>query len=98
MTIDFECVNCGADFELDFIDLMEEPGKLKCPNCDAKADAHTVEDLVSALDDVMATMALLRRKFNFSITVETDDLPAPYATSEAESEEETWEEEEDLEN
>jgi DNA-directed RNA polymerase subunit RPC12/RpoP len=94
MTIDFECAGCGADFEIDFAALMEDATKLQCPNCDAKADTHAVEDLIGALDDVMATMAILRRKFNFTLTIEADDLPPPYGPSDGETEEdEVWEEE-----
>ena len=98
MTIDFECVGCGADFEVDVAILMEDATKLVCPNCDAKADPHSVEDLMGALDDVMASMAHLRRKFHFAINIETDDLPPPYGPADNEQEEEeVWEEEEDVE-
>ena len=79
MTIDFECSACGADFELDISTLMEDPTRLQCPNCDVKSDPRVVEDLMGALDDVMYNMSHLRRKFNFSITIETDDLPPPYS-------------------
>ncbi|MFA6032377.1 MAG: hypothetical protein WC889_05710 [Myxococcota bacterium] len=96
MTIDFECVNCGEDFEIDAAVLIEDPTKLQCPSCDVKADQRTVEDLMSALDDVMASMAHLRKKFQFAINIETDDLPAPYAETESEDEdEEVWDKEEE---
>ena len=93
MTIDFECVSCGADFEVDVAMLMEDATKLQCPNCDAKADPHSVEDLMGELDDIMANMAHLRRKFRFTINIETNDLPSLHEPADDKREEENEEEE-----
>lgn len=92
MTIEFECINCGADFELDFTDLLDKPEKLKCPNCDIKADIHAVEDMMGALDDVCANVKQIRKKFRVTFTLESDDLPPPYGPAD-EQETETWAEE-----
>ena len=93
MTIDFECVSCGKDFELDVAILMEDAAKLQCPNCDAKADPRSVEDLMGELDDVMANMAHLRRKFHFTINIETNDLSEPHEPADDKREEREEDEE-----
>lgn len=89
MTLEFECINCGADFEFEFNDLLDKPEKLKCPNCDIRADVHSVEDLMGALDDVCANVKNIRRKFRLSFTLESDDLPPPYGPAD-EHEADNW--------
>lgn len=99
MTIDFNCQECDASFELDFGELMEgDP--LVCPNCGQRAPAKATEDFASALDEFLARVAELRSRFLLSATIESDDLPPPYdeeglAEEEEEEEEDEEEEEED---
>ena len=88
MTIELNCQECDAAFELEFGDLMEgEP--LVCPECGQRAPATVTEELANALDDLLARVSDLRSRFHLALTVESDDLPSPY------DEEPTDEEEDD---
>src|SRR5260370_32649204 len=94
MVIDIECSNCNGDFEIDVADFIEAPKPIKCPHCKAKLDAKASEDFATVLEDLIAQTAAMAKKFNLTLTIETDDLPGPYAKEE---EEEEVEEDEDLE-
>jgi len=77
MTIDLNCQQCDASFELDVTDILEgEP--LACPNCGQKAPRKSVEELGNALDELLGRVAELRPRFLVSFSVESDDLPPPY--------------------
>lgn len=78
MTIDLACAKCEASFELEVTELLEEPGSLACPNCEARAPRRKVEALASALDDLLRSVAGLAQSFVVSFAAETDDLPAAY--------------------
>lgn len=99
MTIDFNCQNCDASFELDVSDILEgDP--IVCPNCSQKTARKQVEELGNALDEFLARVAELRPRFLLSMSVESDDLPPPYdeeggAEDEEEEEEELEDEEDD---
>ncbi|MHB8417886.1 MAG: hypothetical protein ACYDCL_07410 [Myxococcales bacterium] len=105
MTIDLACVECEASFELDVTELLDEPGSLVCPNCDAKAPKRKAEALASALDDLLRAIAAVADKFAVTLSAETDDLPAAFepasggkrhaAHAEEEDEEEEADEDED---
>lgn len=75
MTIDLACAECEASFELDVTELLDEPGSLVCPNCDAKAPKRKAEAFASALDDLLRTIAALADKFTLTLSAETEDLP-----------------------
>jgi hypothetical protein len=97
MTIDLTCQKCDASFELDATELLEGNEPIKCPNCDAKAPQALVDDLANALGELCKQTAALSKRFSLSLAVESDDLPAPYdSTEEDEEEEEEEDEEEDL--
>lgn len=96
MTIDFSCEKCEASFEIDAADVIEGSERLKCPNCDAKAPQAMGEDFSNALGDLCKSIAALRKKFGVSLSLETDDLPAPYDADAEEDEEEEVDSDEDL--
>lgn len=94
MTIDLTCQKCEASFEMDASDLIEGNERIKCPNCDAKAPQTMVDDFGNSLGELCKAIAALRARFEVSMTLETDDLPAPYdAAEEDEEEEETADQE-----
>lgn len=77
MTIDLNCQQCDASFELDVTDILEgEP--LACPNCGQKAPRKSVEELGNALDELLSRVAELRPRFLLAVSIESDDLPPPY--------------------
>lgn len=93
MTIDFNCQQCDASFEIDVTDILEgDP--VSCPNCGQKAPRKAVEELGNALDELLARVADLRSRFLLSFAVESDDLPPPY--DEEEVDEEDDEDEDDV--
>ncbi len=94
MTVDFICQRCDGSFELDFGDMLEgEP--IECPNCDQKASKKASEELATSLEELMGKVAELRGKFEISLTVESDDLPAKFDEPAAGDEDEEEEEDED---
>jgi|SRR5690606_2570581 len=97
MTIELNCQECDAAFELEFGELMEgEP--IVCPECGQRAPASVTEELANALDDLLARVSDLRSRFHISLSVESDDLPPPYdeePSEEEEDEDESYDEEEE---
>lgn len=77
-TITFQCVSCGADYELEITSIIEKSKPVKCPNCDAKPAAGRVHSFALALEELISCMAALRTKVRFELTLDTDDLPPPY--------------------
>jgi hypothetical protein len=77
MTFDLTCQACDASFEADLADLLEDP-KLECPHCEARAPKAAVEGVTTALDELFAQLAVLRRKFTVVVEIESDDLPPPH--------------------
>jgi len=77
MTIDFNCQQCDASFEIEVTDILEGT-RIACPNCGQKASTKASEELGNALEDLFAKVAELRPKFFLSVTIESDDLPPPY--------------------
>jgi DNA-directed RNA polymerase subunit RPC12/RpoP len=82
--ITFQCVSCGADFEVEMTAVIEKSKTIKCPNCDAKPAAGRVHSFALALEELISCMAGLRTKVRFEITLDTDDLPPPYGPAEEE--------------
>lgn len=95
MVIDFECNSCNGDFEVDVGDLMESPKPIKCPHCKAKLDAKASEDFATVLEDLIAQVSAMAKKFSLTLTLESDDLPGSYAKDDDEDEDED-EDDEDL--
>ena len=77
MQLELMCQKCEESFATDLTDLQNEP-ELRCPGCGAKATTGQVETLVEALDDLFAAVAPLRRKFQLSAEIDSEDLPPPY--------------------
>jgi DNA-directed RNA polymerase subunit RPC12/RpoP len=86
MVIDLECINCNGDFELDAGDLLENPKPIKCPHCKQKVDAKASEDFTTTLEDLIAQVSAMNKKFSITLTIESDDLPGSYAVEEDEDE------------
>lgn len=84
MSITFECMACGADYDHEIPAIVERPSVLKCPNCSAHPPAHRAHALATALEDLMAAMAAVRKKIRFEVALETDELPPPYGPAEEE--------------
>ena len=74
MNISFECVQCEADFELEMADLLRDPTLVKCPNCGVKADASAVETTMSIMEDLLAQLVRLGRRFRVGLCIEPDEL------------------------
>lgn len=77
MQLEFQCQKCDETFSLELADLATEPD-LRCPGCSARAPEEQVENLVTALEEVFAALAPLRRKFSSSIEVDSEEMPPPY--------------------
>ena len=88
MVIDFECNNCNGDFELDVADMLENPKPIKCSHCKAKVDTKASEDFATVLEDLIAQVSAMSKKFKLTMSIETDDLPGQYAAEEDEDEDE----------
>ena len=78
MNLTFVCQSCDDSFEVDFTRLTEDAKGLKCPNCGKKLSPAETDDLISSLDEVLAQVAGLRKRFAISFDVDSDDLPPPY--------------------
>lgn len=74
MILSIECQQCGADLELDLVDLVSNPALMSCPNCNVKADPDVVEALATSLDEAMALVGRLRRRFSIEFTMDPDEL------------------------
>lgn len=77
MTLDVTCQACEATFEVELADLLEE-SQLECPSCEARATPAAVDGFTTALDDLFTQLSTLRRRFELSFEVESDDLPPIY--------------------
>jgi hypothetical protein len=108
MQLELQCQKCDETFEVDPADLSNDP-ELRCTGCGAKATTDQAEALASALEDLFAAVAALRRKFAITGELDSEELPgdedeedeAPrrkVARSEGEDEEDEEDEEEDDED
>ncbi len=107
MQLDLQCQKCEESFALDVSDLQSDP-TLRCPGCGSRAPEEQVEAAVSALEELFAALAPLRRKFTATVEVNSEDMPPPYDEApavarkaalldEEDSEDEDEDEEEELE-
>ncbi|PTL80763.1 hypothetical protein [Vitiosangium sp. GDMCC 1.1324] len=74
MTIDLTCQKCEGTFELDAQDLIEGTEKLVCPHCGHKAPTNIQEDFVAALTEMRTQVAALGKRFDVSMSLETEEL------------------------
>ncbi len=88
MIIDLTCHKCDTSFEIEGSELIEATESIKCPNCNTKAPQSLVEDMGNSLGDLCKSIATLRNRFDVSLSLETDDLPAPYDIEEEDEGEE----------
>jgi|GEM_PF-1189415 len=77
MQLELQCQKCEETFSLEITELQTEP-EIRCPGCSAKAATGQVETLIEALDDLFAAIAPLRRKFQVTVEIDSEDLPPPY--------------------
>lgn len=81
--ISFQCMSCEGDFEVNITHLLERPNAIKCSHCGARPPAHRCHALAQSLDDLLSAMAGIRTKVHFELSLDTDELPAPYGTKDA---------------
>lgn len=74
MSISFECVQCEAEFELEFSDILREPTLVKCPNCGKKANSKIVENAFLAFDEFLEQIRRLGKKFRVGVSFEADEI------------------------
>jgi DNA-directed RNA polymerase subunit RPC12/RpoP len=77
MQLEFQCQKCEESFSLDVSDVQSDP-VLRCPGCGTRAPDEQVEAVVTALEEMFAALAPLRRKFTTSVEVNSEDMPPPY--------------------
>ncbi len=77
MQLDLNCQKCEESFSLELTELQAEP-EIRCPGCNARAATGQIETLIEALDDLFAAVAPLRRKFQVTLEIDSEDLPPPY--------------------
>jgi hypothetical protein len=95
MTLDFTCQSCDATFEMELSDIIEDPTGVQCPSCELRAPRAAVEGVSSALDDLFAQLAVLRRRFAVEMEIDSEDLPASYEQESARSKEEDEDDDEE---
>ena len=80
MSISFECKACGADFDLEFSEIVESPDVIKCDNCGSAPPGHRNHQFSTALEDFLSAIVAIRNKVSFEIELDSDNLPAPYGS------------------
>jgi len=99
MVISFVCRQCEADDEVELADLLKDARKLTCSNCRAKLNADLVEAFASSLDETLAALNRLNKKFHLEFAVDSDDLledgEAEEAFAEAGEDDSLWSDEVD---
>lgn len=78
MTFTFVCQSCDDNFELEYSQLTEETRGLRCPNCGKRLSAADVDELTTAVDELLGVIAGLRKRFLVSFEVDAEDLPGVY--------------------
>ncbi len=81
-SINFECSSCEADYEVEIPSIIEHPAEIVCPNCGSKPPAHRAHAFATALEDLLAATAQIRKKVRFELSLDSHDLPAPYGAFE----------------
>src|ERR1700687_5541848 len=77
MQLEFQCQKCEESFSLDVADVQTDP-TLRCPGCGTRAAEEQVEAVVGGLEELVAALAPLRRKFTCAVEVNSEDMPPPY--------------------
>jgi len=77
MQLDLQCQKCEESFSVQLADVSAEP-TVRCPGCGGRAPEEQVETLVSAMEELFAALAPLRRKFSISVEVDSEEMPPPY--------------------
>lgn len=77
MQLEVKCRKCDESFAVDYVELSSAP-ELACPGCNARATEEQVEALTSALEELFAAVAALRKKFAIEGELDGDDLPPPF--------------------
>lgn len=96
MLLDLECRVCNSDIEVDTEALLESNGVIKCGNCRAKLDAKSSEQFASALQELVALLEPMRKKFSFAIIFDSDDVDL-FEEHDEEEDADAWEEEPEIE-
>lgn len=81
MNITFVCQSCEDSFDLDYAQMSEGTKGIKCPNCGKRLPPADVDEFVMSLDDVLESIASMRKRFAVSFDVDSDELPAPFNTN-----------------
>ena len=69
-----ECTQCQADFDLELAELVQAPELMVCPNCGSKADPDLVEAAVAALEESLAIIGRLHRRFWIHFSLDEDEF------------------------
>jgi DNA-directed RNA polymerase subunit RPC12/RpoP len=78
MTLTFVCQSCDDSFELDYAQLVEDPKRIKCPNCGKRVPPSEMDEIATTLDELLAQVAAMRKRFAISLDIDAEDLPPPY--------------------
>lgn len=84
-SITFQCQSCEADFEVGIEHLLERPNAIKCSNCGSKPTASRNRAFAQSLEELLSAMAALRGKVAFELTLNTEELPPPFGSSDEEA-------------
>src|SRR5438477_12203563 len=77
MQLEFQCQKCEESFALDVSDVQSDP-VLRCPGCGTRAPDEQGEAVVAALEELLAALAPLRRKFTATTEVNRVYMPPPH--------------------
>ena len=77
MQLDLQCQKCEESFSVEVAAVSTDPN-LRCPGCGARAPEEQVESMVSALEELFAALAPLRRKFSVAVEIDSEGMPPPY--------------------
>jgi DNA-directed RNA polymerase subunit RPC12/RpoP len=94
MTFTFTCQNCDDTFEVDYETLGNGRG-LKCEECGKRLPAGDVEEFVTSLDELLARVGALRKRFGLTFEVDAEDLPPGFDADARRGRDEDDEEEDD---
>lgn len=81
MQLDLQCQKCEESFSVEVATVISDPN-LRCPGCGARAPEEQVESMVSALEELFAALAPMRRKFSVAVEIDSEDMPPPYDETE----------------
>ena len=70
--IDFNCVKCDGNFEIDAQDLVDGSEDLECPHCGSKPTKASREDFVAAIAELIVQIAAISKKFAVSLSADVE--------------------------